>query len=60
MQTPSAAELARSVQLSSPPESFHDDPYPTYRARIEPGDTPTRDRRIRFRGFKTLPARLGG
>jgi len=28
--------------------------------RLEPGDAPTRDRRIRFRGFTTLPARLGG
>ena len=28
--------------------------------RLEPGEAPTRDRRIRFRGFTTLPARLGG
>lgn len=28
--------------------------------RLEPGDAPTRDHRVRFRGFKTLPARLGG
>ena len=28
-------------------------------ARIEPGSAPTRDRRVRFRGFTTLPARLG-
>jgi cytochrome P450 len=26
---------------------------------IGPGDAPTRDRRVRFRGFTTLPARLG-
>ena len=26
--------------------------------RLEPGDAPTRDRRVRFRGFRTLPARL--
>jgi cytochrome P450 len=25
---------------------------------VEPGDAPTRDRRVRFRGFTTLPARL--
>jgi len=35
METPSAAELARTFQLSSPPESFYDDPYPTYRALRE-------------------------
>ncbi|HMS79557.1 MAG TPA: cytochrome P450 [Burkholderiaceae bacterium] len=27
---------------------------------IEPGDPPTRDRRVRFRGLRTLPARLAG
>jgi len=35
METPSAAELARTFQLSSPLESFYDDPYPTYRALRE-------------------------
>jgi cytochrome P450 len=35
MQTPTAAELARRFQLSSLPESFYDDPYPTYRALRE-------------------------
>ncbi|RPH46078.1 MAG: cytochrome P450 [Burkholderiales bacterium] len=35
METPSAAELARTFQLSSPSESFYDDPYPTYRALRE-------------------------
>jgi cytochrome P450 len=27
---------------------------------VAPGDAPVRDRRVRFRGFTTLPARLGG
>jgi cytochrome P450 len=35
METPSAAELARTFQLSSPLASFYDDPYPTYRALRE-------------------------
>jgi hypothetical protein len=35
MQTPTAAELACRFHLSSPPESFYDDPYPTYRALSE-------------------------
>jgi len=35
MQIPSAVELARRFQLSSPTESFYDDPYPTYRALRE-------------------------
>ena len=28
-------------------------------ARIEPAGTPERDRRIRFRGFRKLPVRVG-
>jgi cytochrome P450 len=35
MQTPTAAAIARSFQLSSLPASFYDDPYPTYRALRE-------------------------
>jgi hypothetical protein len=35
METPTAAALARSFQLSSLPASFYDDPYPTYRALRE-------------------------
>ncbi len=35
MDTPTAAAIARSFQLSSLPPSFYDDPYPTYRALRE-------------------------
>lgn len=48
-----SAAAVRDFQLTRVPQDFLDDPYPWYAALRE------RDRRIRFRGFRKLPLRVG-
>ena len=54
----------RGFQLTAVPDDFLDDPYPYY-ATLREHDplhelegVPLRDRRVRFRGFRSLPARV--